>query len=193
MIKQSRDQHILVFKPDGSIQSKVNLCSCEQCIKGDLIYCKCEKGVLICNGDAESDEEEEDDNENGVVQTSNDKEVEENEMYGSNILDVITTGSVVALYSDENARELFYLCKILDVKTAEETVQDNYDHYIEKNTNYLICNYFERVKERRGMVQYQLLDGEVFVHPCQVAVPFVGMSDKHCLTVAEYQFIADCV
>ena len=193
VIKQSRDQHILVFKPDGSIQSKVNLCSCEQCIKGDLIYCKCEKGVLICNGDAESDEEEEDDNENGVVQTSNDKEVEENEMYGSNILDVITTGSVVALYSDENARELFYLCKILDVKTAEETVQDNYDHYIEKNTNYLICNYFERVKERRGMVQYQLLDGEVFVHPCQVAVPFVGMSDKHCLTVAEYQFIADCV
>ena len=83
-----------------------------------------------------------------------------------------------------------YLCKILDVRTAEETVQDN---YIEKDTKYLICNYFEKVKERRGMVQYQLLDGKVFVHPCQVAVPFVGMGDKHCLTVAENQFIADCI
>ena len=100
---------------------------------------------------------------------------------------------MLLIYSDENARERFYLCKILDVRTAEETVQDNYDHYIEKDTKYLICNYFEKVKERRGMVQYQLLDGEVFVHPYQVAVPFVGMSDKHCLTVAEYQFIADCV
>ena len=39
--------------------------------------------------------DEEDDNENAVVQTSNDKEVEENEMYVSNILDVITTASVV--------------------------------------------------------------------------------------------------
>ena len=91
---------------------------------------------------------------------------------------MITTDYVIALYSNENARELFYLSKVVKVTIANEKIHDSYDHCIEKKYKVpIVCNYFEKVKEKRGFIQYKLLIGDVFVHPCQVAVPSVDMSE----------------
>ena len=68
-----------------------------------------------------------------------------------------------------------------------------YQHCINKESKYIVCQYFEKVKEKRGVVQYKLLQDDVYIHPYQVAVPSVTMSENNCLTISEYQFIADCV
>ena len=66
---------MIVFKPSGAVYIKenlcscelykwrcvsiylregcYNLCSCEQCINGDVLACPQEKGVIICNADNE--------------------------------------------------------------------------------------------------------------------------------------------
>ena len=48
------------------------------------------------------------------------------------IFDLITPGSIVALYSPPNARELFYLCKVNVVDKAETDSDDKFNHIILK-------------------------------------------------------------
>ena len=113
-IKEVRKQHI-VFKPDGAVYTKENLCSCDLCIKGDVLTCPQEKAVIIYNADDERDDvsDEEDYADEYEEEDVDRNEMEEYEMRNESIIDVITDGSVIALYSHENASELFYLCKVL--------------------------------------------------------------------------------
>ena len=39
--------HIIHYFPNGSIQSKVNICSCASCIEGEFISCLIEKGKIV--------------------------------------------------------------------------------------------------------------------------------------------------
>ena len=47
VIKGCRNLHMLSFFPDGSIQSKVNICSCNSCIEGEFISYLTEKGKSV--------------------------------------------------------------------------------------------------------------------------------------------------
>ena len=47
IIKGCRKLHMLSFFPGGSIQSKINICSCKSCIKGDFASCFSEKGKTV--------------------------------------------------------------------------------------------------------------------------------------------------
>ena len=38
---------MLSLFPDGSIQSKIDICSCKSCIKGDFVSCFSEKGKTV--------------------------------------------------------------------------------------------------------------------------------------------------
>ena len=46
-IKLCREKHMISFSPDGCVQTKVNICSCEECLKGDFIKCTYEAGKKI--------------------------------------------------------------------------------------------------------------------------------------------------
>ena len=47
IIKGCMKLHRLSFFPDGSIQSKINICSCKSCVEGDLVSCLTEKGKTV--------------------------------------------------------------------------------------------------------------------------------------------------
>ena len=62
VIKDCLKLHMVAFHPDGSIQTKVNIRSYDECMRGDFINCTLEVRVKICHGnvgerDGESDEE----------------------------------------------------------------------------------------------------------------------------------------
>ena len=46
-IPDSTSQHIIVYAPDGSIQTNINMCSCKFCILGNLRRCEVEKGTFL--------------------------------------------------------------------------------------------------------------------------------------------------
>ena len=43
LIKLCREKHIS-FSPDGSMQTEINICLCEECLKGAFIKCSYEAG-----------------------------------------------------------------------------------------------------------------------------------------------------
>ena len=81
-------EHI-VFSPHHSIQTKVNICSCEDCIEANLINCSTEKGKLaVCadesdGGDSNGEIEEFDDG--NEEDEDEDADSEKHEMKSSNV------------------------------------------------------------------------------------------------------------
>ena len=69
--------HMISFHPDGSILSKVNLCSCTACLEGNFLNCLIKKGNLHCgvNGEYGSDE------------SDSDVEYEDDDEFGDEIID----------------------------------------------------------------------------------------------------------
>ena len=51
---------------------------------------------------------------------------------------------MIALFSPENAIELFYLCKVIDYGVATDELSDTNNHHIAKGTPYILVNYFEK-------------------------------------------------
>ena len=43
--------HMICFEPNGTIITKVNLCSCIECLEGNFLHCSIEKGNTVCGGD----------------------------------------------------------------------------------------------------------------------------------------------
>ena len=46
-IKGCRSLHMILFDSDGSVQTKINICSCPHCLVGDFINCVDEKGKFF--------------------------------------------------------------------------------------------------------------------------------------------------
>ena len=53
-VKESH--HMICFKPDGTIISKTNICSCNDCLEGNFMECCIEKGKLVMAGDDSDDD-----------------------------------------------------------------------------------------------------------------------------------------
>ena len=101
-ILQCEKLHMIAFFPDGRIMGKENICSCHECLNGNLDKCEFDPGRIIKKEDVNS----EDDKIDG-------SEYEENEILKELFFSHIKKGSCVALYSPHQASELFYLCKVL--------------------------------------------------------------------------------
>ena len=39
VLKDCMKFHMITFHPNGSVQTKVNMCSCAECLQGDFIVC----------------------------------------------------------------------------------------------------------------------------------------------------------
>ena len=48
-------RHMIAFQPDGSLQTKDNLCSCKNCIIGDFVNCPFKSGSKNSFGDVDSE------------------------------------------------------------------------------------------------------------------------------------------
>ena len=60
------------------------------------------------------------------------------------VLEVVTKGSVIALFSPSNSLELLYICKVLDYGVATEDCIDENNYHIEKNSPYVLVTYYEK-------------------------------------------------
>ena len=74
---------------------------------------------------------------------------EENEIRAECVIDAVNPGSFIALYSPPQSFEMFYLCHVVNITIATETVCDDYGHVIEKGVKYLICKYLEKSQKRK--------------------------------------------
>lgn len=53
-IKGCWKQHMISYCPDGTVQTKINVCSCEYCLRGRFFDCLDENGVYIPYSNHES-------------------------------------------------------------------------------------------------------------------------------------------
>ena len=127
------------------------------------------------DSDSYSDDEEE-------------KEAEEEE--------VVVTGqtfeedAVIGIQSPSAATELFYLCQIVAVKAAMETVTDDYGHVVNPGNEYLECFYLE-LKDpmpKKWFYCFKRLKKIAFVLPKQVFCPSVNIGNNLRLDVRGTNF-----
>ena len=137
-ILQCEKLHMIAFFPDGRIMGKENICSCHECLNGNLDKCEFEPDRIIKEGDVNS----EDDKING-------SEYEENEILKGPFFSHIKKGLYAALYSLSQASELFYLCKVLSCETTTRSISDANDHTVLQGMKYIRAHYLEKVKEKK--------------------------------------------
>ena len=46
---------MISYCPDGTVQTKINICSCEHCLRGRFFYCLDENGVYVPYSNHETD------------------------------------------------------------------------------------------------------------------------------------------
>jgi len=140
--------HMIAFHPDSSVQTKVNMCSCDECLEGDFIDCLLEPGNMMSSGQVDMEGSDYDYSDDEREFEDDDVEDEEDheayELRADCVLDVLQICSFIALYSPPSSFELFYLCKVLDFGTATEDMVDAYNHRVPMGTKYVLCNYLEK-------------------------------------------------
>ena len=201
-VKESH--HMICFKPDGSILTKVNMCSCEDCLEGNFLDCSSEKGKLVMVGDGTDDysTDSEAEYEFDEFEDLVDDETELYELRGDTVVEVVKPGNIIALFSPANALELFYLSKVIDSGIAEEDLHDSQNHFIKKGSAYLSVVYYEKKPNsefsKSGHVIYKQskINYPVYVLPAQVMSPqihvtFIG-TDIH-VEMGEYQWLCDSI
>ena len=100
---------MICFHSNGSIQTKINICSCENCNSGKFIQYLNEAGIIRMSAtyydsyhsDADDDEDTDDEFEEDVANVDD----EQYEIRRSNV-DIIQIGNTIALYSPPNSIEL---------------------------------------------------------------------------------------
>ena len=197
-INGCQKQHMFAYFPDGSVQFKENMCSCETCLDGNFVDCKIEKGVeKFTRNDYGSESETTSDSdgsggsdgdESRDSESSTDEEIYE--IRGNTIFEAVEVGSTIAIHSPkEESGEIFYLCQVLEkVESAVENLVDhnNKSRIISKDSPYLKCTYLEKVKEKNGQVFYKTVKGFSYVLPYQVFLPCVEISDDLTLDSAQH-------
>ena len=193
-IKGCQGMHMIAYHPNGTILTKTNICSCANCLVGKFMSCNDEKGSVAVLGSKDSDDSESDsgtESESSDNESDSDKFDEEvGEIRMDNVLDILSADSIIALFSHSISMELFYLCKVLKFGVAEEDMTDG-NHKVSKGQSFILCNYYERIDEKRLKVFYKLLKDEVPVYPTQVMCQLVVMNDDLSLNIEEYQYISD--
>ena len=78
-MKKSLEQHMFTYHPNGYVYYKKNICSCENCIQGELLKCSFEKGIAIrsISGELQDDG---DDHEVDGDYTNEEDEVDDDKM-----------------------------------------------------------------------------------------------------------------
>ena len=132
IIKGCRKLHMLSFFPDGSIQSKINICSCKSCIEGDFVSCLTEKGKTVqqVTGASDDDSTTESEFENDYDDDNTESDAEVYKLRSESVNSVLAKNTTITLYSSSNSLELFCICKVIHFGVAIENMVDEYNHII---------------------------------------------------------------
>ena len=141
--------------------------------------CVSEKGIIFYGNEYDEEFDEEDVGENGEDNDSEALDVADPSLEKSCMKWLIFT--LIALRSPENASEVFYTCKVLDVNVAEKDIVDSLNHHVFKGSKYFKCNYLEKIGEKRGFVNYKMVKGEVCV-----LCPFVDITEESFLLTISF-------
>ena len=160
--------HMISYFPNGSIQSKVNICPCASCIEGEFISCLIEKGKIVQVVDEASDNDDNDDSsesefENDV--SDDESETEAYELRAESVNSILNKNTTIALYSASNSWELFYLCKVLDFGIADENMVDDYNHLIPKGSKYMKYQHYQKQNESYSGIHHKLFPKIVYILP----------------------------
>ena len=160
---------MISYFPDGSIQTKQHLCSCTECVAGNLIDCLSNPGTQIFSGDSLDDTDSESEaEESDTEEAYNEISRIEQELRAECVTETVVLNSFIALISPPESFELFYLCHAFSVETAYEMVIDQYNHITQQGEKYIVCKYLEKLKEKHGHIYYKSLPKTVHVLPEQV-------------------------
>ena len=175
-IKDCKIQHMIVFFPDGSIHVKQNICSCNSCIRDELIDCSFEPGVQINSREINSSDDESD----GGDYDYNDEnisevELKEQRLRGDCVLEMLQPDTYIAIFPTPSSSELFYLCKVLEFGISLTVQNDKYNHTMPVGASFMQCQYLERLEEKKRKVFYKLLPDVVFVFPAEAMSPLVPL------------------
>ena len=134
--------HMISYFPNRSIQSKVNICSCDSCIEGEFLSCLIEKRKIVQIVDETSDHDDDDSSESEFETDLESGDDSDTKGY------VLSRNTTIALYSASNSLELFYLCKVLDFGIVDENMVDDCNHLIQKGSEYIKCQYYQKPKRK---------------------------------------------
>ena len=118
---------MISFFPNGCIQTKLNICSCPECLKGKFAKCSFKAGKAYfteCSDDEFSELNSDEEIENDDLCCENENVTEKNEVRADCVVDVVQPCSYVALYSPPESFELFYLCYVIESGIASESMCD---------------------------------------------------------------------
>ena len=123
------------------------MCSCEHCVLGNFIKCPEEQGqYYFFNNNSEDSDVENNDSDVEINEEeceTIDEECDEYEIRGDVVLDAIADGSFIAVYSQQNGSEIFYLCEVVSHGIAENDLSS----LVFKGSKYMKCKYLEKIKE----------------------------------------------
>ena len=177
-INNCMKSHMISYFPNGSTQSKVNICSCDSCIEGEFTSCLIEKGKIfqiVGEGKDHDDNDASEGEFDNDLESGDESDAEAYELRAESVNSVLSRNTTIALYFASNSLELFYLCKVLDFGIADENLVDDYNHIIPKESEYTKCQYYQKQKESQSGIQYKLLPKSVCVFPTQVLPPLVNL------------------
>lgn len=113
--------HMIVFKSDGTVKTKRDICECIDCIEGNIDKCNFSDYGKIGVDEIEDDDNVEfDDNDE-----DNEEEVDGRALMISEIVREHRIGSVIALRTPPEVKESFYLVFVTGVKKAEKDLFDS--------------------------------------------------------------------
>ena len=93
-------QHMIMFRKDGSVVRRREICDCDSCLDGNFESCEYNDDIEVYENDNDCDHNND--------AKEHDEEKDEEENY-NHLLEVIEPGSVVALYTPNDVKESFYL------------------------------------------------------------------------------------
>ena len=140
----------ICFKPDGTMPTKVNICSCSDCLEGNFLDFCVEKGILVIVGNETKEYDYSTDSKAEYVhdelQDIVDDETELYELRSDAVAQVVQPGNVIALFSPSNAlEELFYLCKVIESGIARQDIYNTQNHVVKEDSYLSVC-YYEKIQ-----------------------------------------------
>ena len=126
---------MIVFFPDGSIQVKQSICSCNSCIRGALIDCSFEPGVQVNSREINSSDDESDEGDYDY----NDENIFEVELEGIVYWKCCSQVPYITIFLSCSLSELFYLCKVLEFGISSTVQNDKYNHTVLVGARCAVC------------------------------------------------------
>ena len=178
-IKGISEMRMLAFFSDGSVQAKVNVCSCDNCKTGNFAHCReSVKGDFVHSAEYREDASEDN---NAVYSTDrvlnmgeNDCDLdEENTESGSQMFEFVDVSSFVAVVSCITS-EPVYIIQIEEKGVAHTALEDRYGHVILPGELYLKGHNLELSRSKRiNFKQFRAIAHDVYCPPDEVYEAFL--------------------